>query len=174
MDKEAEILVVPYDPSWPRQFARERDLLAREVAGWRSGTIEHIGSTAVPGLSAKPVIDIMFGVESLDGSRSAIPIIEQLDYCYFAYRPDVLHWFCKPSPQLRTHHLHLVPFRSRLWDERIAFRDVLREQPDVAEEYAALKCQLAERHRFDREAYTDAKAPFIQGVVERELGARAD
>ena len=172
--KEAEIHIVPYDASWPDRFEEERDLLSKEIADYLSGPIEHIGSTAVPGLPAKPVIDIMGGVASLDASRLAIPIVERLDYCYFPYRPDVMHWFCKPSAQVRTHHLHLVPFGSRLWGERIAFRDFLREHADVALEYARLKRDLAERYRFDREAYTDAKAPFVQGMVERALGKPPD
>jgi len=164
-NSEAEIQIVPYDVSWPARFEDERVVLARAIGPWIAGTIEHIGSTAVPDLPAKPVIDIMAGVESLAVSRAAFPVLEKLGYCYAPYRADVMHWFCKPSPSFRTHHLHLVPFRSQLWTERLAFRDYLRAHPQVASEYAQLKCQLAERHRFDREAYTDAKSPFIQCVL---------
>ncbi|MEO8256425.1 MAG: GrpB family protein [Acidobacteriota bacterium] len=169
MSREAEIHVVPYDEAWPRQFEDERQALADALGPYVTGTIEHIGSTAVPGLVAKPVIDIMVGVESLDGSRPAIPLLERLEYCHFPYRAETEHWFCKPSPQCRTHHLHLVPCRSRTWVEAIAFRDHLRAHPDAAADYASLKRRLAERYRDDREAYTDAKAPFIQQTVERAL-----
>ena len=169
---EAEIHIVPYDASWPAWFEAERLLLARALGAYVTGTIEHVGSTAVPGLAAKPVIDIMAGVESLDRSRPAIAMLEALEYCYFPYRPDEEHWFCKPSPQFRTHHLHLVPFRSRLWIECVAFRDYLRTHPEVAADYADVKRQLAEHHRCDREAYTDAKAPFIRESVERALNGR--
>jgi GrpB-like predicted nucleotidyltransferase (UPF0157 family) len=166
---EAEIHIVPYDDSWPDQFDAERTALATVISPWLAGTIEHIGSTAIPGLAAKPVIDIMAGVESLEASRAALPAVEKLGYCYAPYRRDVMHWFCKPSLSLRTHHLHLVPFRSTLWIERLAFRDYLRTHQPVAAAYADLKCRLAVQYRYDREAYTDAKAPFVQRVLTLAL-----
>jgi GrpB-like predicted nucleotidyltransferase (UPF0157 family) len=170
--REAPIRIVPYDPSWPDRFDEERDILEREIGVYLTGPVEHVGSTAVPGLAAKPVIDVMAGVGSLVASRPAIPILGRLDYCYFPYRADVMHWFCKPSPQFRTHHLHLVPFRSPLWNERIAFRDYLRRHPVVAAEYARLKEELAERYRHDREAYTEAKTPFVERTVANALRDR--
>jgi GrpB-like predicted nucleotidyltransferase (UPF0157 family) len=170
---EAEIHLAPYDLSWPGQFESERKILATAIGTYVTGTIEHVGSTAVHGLEAKPVIDIMVGVESLDAALPARTILEELSYCYFPYRPDVMHWFCKPSPELRTHHLHLVPFQSRLWIERIAFRDYLRGHAKAAAEYADLKRQLAEKYRFDREAYTDAKAPFILKTLELAMSVGA-
>jgi GrpB-like predicted nucleotidyltransferase (UPF0157 family) len=162
------IHIVPYDPSWPALFATERELLHELVSPWLVGAIEHVGSTAVVGLSAKPIIDIMAGVESLSASADAQDALAQRGYHYAPYKSDVMHWFCKPSPQVRTHHLHLVPYQSVLWNERLAFRDLLRSDPAVALEYDALKRDLAARHRDDREAYTDAKSPFI----ERALGSR--
>jgi GrpB-like predicted nucleotidyltransferase (UPF0157 family) len=170
MSDEAPVHIVPYDARWPSQFDEERKVLLEAIELWLAGPIEHIGSTAIPGLAAKPVVDIMAGVESLDASRNAIARLEHRGYCYYPYRPDVEHWFCKPSPAFRTHHLHLVPFQSRLWIEQIAFRDYLRARPDVALEYAGLKSRLAERHRFDREAYTDAKGPFVQRILREALG----
>jgi GrpB-like predicted nucleotidyltransferase (UPF0157 family) len=122
-------------------------------------------------LAAKPVIDIMAGVETLDASRPAIAALANLGYCYAPYRPDSEHWFCKPSPALRTHHLHLIPFESRGWNEAIAFRDYLRAHSQIATEYEDLKRRLAEKYRFDREAYAEAKSPFIAritGVALRE------
>jgi len=121
----------------------------------------------VPGLAAKPVIDLMAPVEALETSRPAIQALVQSGYTYFPYRPDVMHWFCKPSPAHRTHHLHLVPFGSSLWHERIAFRDALRRDGELAAEYANLKRALALEYEFDREAYTDAKGPFIHAVLSR-------
>jgi len=168
---DAEIHIVPYDASWPERFEEERKALTLAIGDYVTGTIEHVGSTAVPGLAAKPVIDIMAGVESLDRSRPVISMLEALEYCYFPYRPDDEHWFCKPSPEFRTHHLHVVPFGSRLWIERMAFRDYLRRHPDVAADYSNLKRQLAEQYRFDREAYTDAKEPFIRRTVELALAS---
>ena len=162
---EAPIEIVAYDPAWPSLFEQERSLLQATIGTWLTGPIEHVGSTAVPGLVAKPVIDIMAGVESLAASADAIAAAGTLGYVYYPYRPDVMHWFCKPSAAFRTHHLHLVPFNSPLWIERLAFRDFLRKHPAVAAEYAELKGRLATQFEFDRESYTDAKGPFIQHVL---------
>jgi GrpB-like predicted nucleotidyltransferase (UPF0157 family) len=161
----APIHVVPYDPSWPARFAEERATLARVLAPWLAGPIEHVGSTAVPGLVAKPVIDIMAAVESLDASRPALAAVPALGYVYFDYRAEIMHWLCKPSDEVRTHHLHLVPHGSALWHERLAFRDRLRADARVAAEYAALKLSLAVKYELDREAYTDAKEPFVRRVL---------
>ena len=166
MSEDAPVYIAPYDQDWPKRFETERQLLADAIGAWLvAGSIEHIGSTAIPGLDAKPVIDMMAGVASLDGCRAALPVLERHQYCYAPYRSEVMHWLCKPSPAQRTHHLHLVPLGSRLWIEQLAFRDYLRTHPDVALEYAALKRRLAEAHRHDREEYTNAKAPFVQRVL---------
>lgn len=170
VDREAEVKVLPYDACWPQRFEAEREILHGAIGVYTVGTIEHVGSTAVPGLAAKPVIDIMVGVESLAESLPAIPALERLGYCHFPYRTEVMHWLCKPSPRLRTHHLHLVPFGSPFWIERVAFRDYLHEHADAREEYSRLKRRLAERYRFDREAYTAAKEPFIRRVLALALG----
>jgi GrpB-like predicted nucleotidyltransferase (UPF0157 family) len=166
---EEPVYLVPYDPTWSSHFADEVELLTPVLAPWRAGAIEHIGSTAVPGLSAKPVIDIMAPVVSLPAALGAREPLAALGYLYFPYRADVMHWFCKPSLAHRTHHLHLVAVGSVLWRERLAFRDYLRQSDEARAEYAALKATLAERYRFDREGYTEAKGPFIQRMVERAL-----
>ena len=168
---EASVVIVPYDPTWPAQFEAEREVLERALSVRLVGSIVHIGSTAVPGLAAKPVIDIMAGVRSLVESQPVIGAAGQLGYCYAPYRPDEEHWFCKPSPLVRTHHLHLVPFGSPLWVQSLAFRDYLRAHAEIAAEYEALKRRLAEEHHFDREAYTQAKSPFIARITELALGA---
>lgn len=164
---EAPVELVPYDAAWRYKFNAERDRLCRLLVLWLVGEIEHIGSTAVPGLIAKPVIDIMAPVESLEASRPAVSVLVDYGYSHFPYRPDVMHWFCKPSAAHRTHHLHLVPYGSPLWYERLVFRDALRADAALAEEYSAMKQALAAQYRFDREAYTDAKTPFVERVVSR-------
>jgi len=166
---DAPVRIVPYDAVWPELFEKERGILEGLLAQWLVGPIEHVGSTAVPGLAAKPVIDIMAAVESLGASRPAISALEAVDYVYFPYQPEQKHWFCKPSAVFRTHHLHLVPFGSRSWIERLAFRDFLRRDSVTAGEYAELKRQLATRYEFDREAYTEAKGPFIQRILKLAL-----
>lgn len=166
----APIEIVDYDPLWPDRFSEERERLVGAIGQWLHGPIEHVGSTAVPGLRAKPVIDIMAGVESLATSRQAIPVLQRLDYQYWPYKSDVMHWFCKPSDEVRTHHLHLVPVGSPLWVERLTFRDRLRADASARLEYAALKDDLAERYRDDREAYTEGKSSFVRRIVGRTSG----
>jgi GrpB-like predicted nucleotidyltransferase (UPF0157 family) len=166
---EAPVEIVPYDPVWPSRFAEEEAVLRRALTAWLVGPIEHIGSTAIPDLGAKPVIDIMAGVQTLDASRPAIAAATALGYCYAPYRPDVEHWFCKPSFAYRTHHLHLIPVGTPQWVRPIAFRDYLRARADVAAEYEALKRRLAAEHRLDREAYTEAKRPFIDQITDIAL-----
>ena len=159
------VVVVPYDAEWPARFESERRWLQQLLTPWLTGDIEHIGSTSVPGLAAKPVIDMMAPVASLNDSRPAIVAASEAGYLHHPYRADVMHWFCKPSPHVRTHHLHMVPRDSPLWRERLAFRDALRTDPTLAQQYAALKMQLAAQFRTDREAYTVAKGPFVQRVL---------
>ena len=105
---DAPIEIVSYDPVWPTRFEEEAALLRRQLAPWLVGPIEHIGSTSVPGLAAKHVIDIMAGVQALETSRPAIAAATEFGYRYWPYQADVEHWFCKPSPAFRTHHLHLI------------------------------------------------------------------
>jgi GrpB-like predicted nucleotidyltransferase (UPF0157 family) len=147
-------------------FEAERALLQTVLARWLTGPIEHVGSTAIPGMPAKPVIDIMAAVGSLEASRSAINELVEAGYVYFPYRPDIIHWFCKPSAEFRTHHLHLVPMSSKRWIECLAFRDAIRANQALAVEYAALKNRLAAAFEFDREAYTDGKTPFVERVLQ--------
>jgi GrpB-like predicted nucleotidyltransferase (UPF0157 family) len=168
---EAPIEIVAYDSSWPTQFDQECHALRRALAPWLAGTIEHVGSTAVPGLAAKPVIDIMVAVDTLERSKPAIEPAVVLGYCYFPYKAHLEHWFCKPSPAFRTHHLHLVPVGSPQWIGPIAFRNYLRTHVEIATEYERLKRRLAETFKFDREAYTEAKGPFIQAITEGAVAA---
>jgi GrpB-like predicted nucleotidyltransferase (UPF0157 family) len=165
MTHDAPIQLVPYDPSWPARFATERAALDEEIGSWATGGIHHVGSTAVPGLEAKPIVDILVGVGSLEASRACFDPLAKLDYLYAPYRTDEMHWFCKPHPSHRTHHLHLVPTDSSRFRDELTFRDQLRSSRRVAEEYAVLKRDLAGRFADDREAYTDGKADFIGGVL---------
>lgn len=167
MSEKAEepILLVPYDPEWPVRFEEERVALDEAIGPWVEGGIHHVGSTAVPGLDAKPIVDILVGVEDLDSSRPSFEPLAGLDYLYAPYRAEQMHWFCKPDPSRRTHHLHLVPVGSARFRDELAFRDRLRSDPGAAAEYAELKHRLAARFENDREAYTDAKASFIGRVL---------
>ncbi len=165
--KTAPIELAPYSPAWPGLFAQEQRLLVAALQPWLVGDIEHIGSTAIPGLSAKPVIDIMAPVQGLEEALPAIPALRALGYVYFPYKPDEMHWFCKPSFEHRTHHLHIVPLGSESWHRRLAFRNALRQDPALAAAYQRLKLRWAAIHQHDREAYTDAKGQFIDAVITR-------
>lgn len=165
MHGQPPIIIELYDLTWPLKFEAEKVALASTLVPWLVGPIEHVGSTAVPGLAAKPVIDIMAAVGDLASSLPAIDALEPLSYCYFPYKADEMHWFCKPSDIERTHHLHLIPFGSQLWNDRLAFRDLLRSDEGVRRAYAELKFVLAKDFRDDREAYTDGKTEFIRSAL---------
>ena len=169
MTVEAPVVIVPYDSRWPMRFHEEANILRPVLAPWLAGPIEHIGSTAIPGLAAKSVIDIMAGVHTLEESRPAIAAAAALGYCYAPYQADLEHWLCKPSPAFRTHHLHLVPVGTPQWLRPMAFRDYIRAHSEIAFEYEALKRQLAEKHPLDREAYTEGKRAFIDRVTDVAL-----
>jgi GrpB-like predicted nucleotidyltransferase (UPF0157 family) len=157
--------IAAYDDAWPQLFEIEAQVLQAVLAEWLVAPIEHVGSTAVQDLPAKPVIDIMAPVAGLDASVRAIDAATSIGYKYSSYQSDLMHWFCKPSSDYRTHHLYLVPYGSVLWVERITFRDTLRRYSHVALEYGNLKYALARQYRCDRESYTRAKGPFIRRVL---------
>lgn len=159
--------MVGYDPAWPMRFAQESALIQQVIGPWVTGGIHHVGSTAVPGLTAKPIIDILVGVIDLETSRACIALLSPLHYRYAPYHDDQEHWLCKPDPSRRTHHLHLVPTGSQQFLDMLLFRDYLRSHLQVAAEYAALKRHLAEIHRQDREAYTEAKGSFIRATLSQ-------
>ncbi len=156
---DAPIEIVAYDPMWPGAFEAERKRLAPLLGGAK---IHHFGSTAVPGLAAKPVIDMIAFVSELDAPIATL--VAKTNYQFpEAFNATLIHrrFLCYPTTAHRTHHLHLVDDREEL-DRRLRFRDRLRTDPALAAEYEALKRTLAERHRKDREAYTDAKAAFVK------------
>jgi GrpB-like predicted nucleotidyltransferase (UPF0157 family) len=107
----------------------------------------------------------MFGIKSLENSNSAIETLKQNGYNYSPYKKDVMHWFCKPSPEFRTHHLHLIPYESNLWEERIKFRNILRADSQIANEYVKLKKELIYLYKEDRETYTEKKWHFVQSAL---------
>jgi len=161
------VTIKPYDPAWPALFERERLLLEPVIGEFLVGGIHHVGSTAVPGLDAKPVIDILAGVRDLADARPCIDLVAPLGYCYAPYLAEEMHWFCKPHPSKRTHHLHLVPTASERYVDELRFRDYLREHPRTRAEYGRLKHDLAARFRSDREAYTEAKTAFVRDALRR-------
>ena len=162
----------PYDPLWPMMFEAE----ARRIEDACAGLIvrlEHIGSTSIPGMSAKPVIDILAGRPPQSRPAAYIAAIRQLGYEHKgAAGVPGREYFRRGTP--RTHHVHLVSWSSTVWEEHLLFRDRLRSDPDLARDYEAVKRDLAIAHADDRRAYTDAKGPFIRAVIReaRQHGAR--
>lgn len=129
------------------------------------GPVEHIGSTAIPGLAAKPILDLMLGVSDLD---AAIEPIEALGYLHDQSWDAILanrRYFWRGAPDNHTHHLHVVPFDGAFWQRHLLFRDRLRADAALVAEYEALKRDLASRFTNDRDAYTAGKAAFIERVI---------
>jgi len=161
--------LVDYDPAWPARFEAEAAGLRAALAGADVGpfTLEHFGSTAIPHLAAKPIIDILLVSDDPARWPALIEPIQSLGYVFWADNPrrDRL-FFVKGMPPFgagRTHHVHVRTAR----DARAAllFRDYLRAHPDEAARYAALKRQLSSRHATDREAYTEGKQTFVDRIL---------
>jgi GrpB-like predicted nucleotidyltransferase (UPF0157 family) len=154
------VVIHPYDPVWPQEFAREREALLRLFAG-EDIVVEHVGSTAVPGVGAKPIIDMMLGVADIRSVERHTDSLGHLDY---GYRPEYekfvpeRRFFRKPQEGKQRFHLHCVCKDTDFFRDHILFRDTLRNDAQVAAEYLALKQELAEKFRNDRAAYTDANA----------------
>jgi GrpB-like predicted nucleotidyltransferase (UPF0157 family) len=170
-----DVGIAPYDSRWPELFRREAERLRSCIPISLLRRIEHFGSTAVPGLAAKPIVDMLVQVTSLRAARAEIaPVLVAQGYDYF-WRPsfgdDVPPWyafFVKRNHQgIRTHHIHMItgrpPFREH-W-ERLFFRDYLIAHPKSARAYERLKIELATAHPNNRVAYTNGKTAFIQRIT---------
>ena len=130
--------------------------------------VEHYGSTAVRGLSAKPIVDILVGVASMKAARAIVPRLCEAGYAaptqYNAALPD-RQWLMRSADGRRTHHLMVVVHRGEQWQRRLAFRDALRAELNIATSYEALKASLAAQYTRDRDAYTAGKEAFINEVL---------
>ena len=157
------VKLMPHDEEWHQLFAKERIRLSNDV-GEHIVAIEHIGSTAICGLSAKPILDITIAVRKLSCVEKCIAPIEDLGYEYRGeFGIPGRHYFVKGKP--RTHHVHMVDLVSDFWKGHLLFRYYLRQHPHAAKEYENLKMELSEKHKHDREAYTEGKSVFIENVL---------
>ncbi len=163
-----EVVIAAYDPSWPEIFAGEAQAIRQALGNTLVG-IEHVGSTAIPGLAAKPVIDIVACVTSLAAGTAAIPALEALGYdCRGENGIPGRLFFRKGLVEFRrTHHLHLVEAGHEQWTSMLAFRDYLRARPGDARRYEELKHALAEKFRDNRSAYTNGKTQFVQAILAK-------
>jgi len=160
------VRVVPYDARWPGLFRDEAARLAEVVAGAGLPVLifEHVGSTAVPGLAAKPILDLAAGRASECPPSAYVPVIESAGYVYRGDGGLPGREFFRRG-RLRTHHLHLVERGGDHWQRYLVFRDALRADTALRDDYAALKRRLAERFPRDREAYIDGKTAFVEAVL---------
>lgn len=167
-----KVEIVSYDPEWKKYFEREKKYLRDCLPNNIIGRIEHFGSTAVPDLDSKPIIDILVEVTCLKKTREKIvPILESKGYDYI-WRPTIGNeppfyaWFIKRNSEgQRTHHIHMVESDFEHWD-RLLFRDYLIEHSDIAKQYQRLKTELVKKYSKDRIAYTEAKTEFISRITE--------
>lgn len=163
------VILAPYDPEWPRRFHQEAVVLGAVFAG-SDAAIEHVGSTAVPGLGAKPVIDIMVGLSHLVQAESRMGALEAEGYEYVRKHEKQFpqrRYFRKPRFGPSAYHLHCVVRGSDFWIRVLAFRDYVRAHPEAAAAYGELKRDLAAR--LGKEAYTEAKGPFIERILASAL-----
>ncbi len=167
--------VVAYSVTWPERFRRERDALMAALDGV-ADSIEHVGSTAVPGLAAKPTIDILIVVDSVAAFLDRLPALEELGY---EHRPDgpvgrdAHHFLRRVEAGRRTHHLHVLTVDSPEVRRFLAFRDALRRDRHLAAEYERLKTDLAARHATERDRYVAEKSRWVDAALVR-LGHGAD
>ncbi len=164
------VVVVEYDLNWPVRYDAEKTCIL-EVIGAYIEDIQHVGSTSVPGLGAKPIIDIMIGIHDLSLVEKCVQPLENLGYEYLSeFGIPGRHYFRKPPDTvstLRTHHIHMVERNHREWRKHLLFRDYLRNHPEDARQYYLLKKALADKFGSDREGYTDAKTDFIQAILAK-------
>ncbi|MEO6362874.1 MAG: GrpB family protein [Caldimonas sp.] len=168
---DEEIALVPWQPIWPALFKAEQERLQTQLP--ELTRLEHFGSTAIPGMTAKPIIDILAGVSSMaEADRLFEPILRagyQTSREFNATLSD-RRWFMRVTDGRRSHHLHVVEFDGSQWVERLRFRDILRVDAGLARQYADLKVGLAVRFRHDRDGYTNAKSDFVALVAARSSG----
>ena len=157
-----------YNPKWVEIFEKECKLLQDNIGKYIL-RIDHIGSTSIVGLIAKPIIDILIGVRNIQDAEKCIPILEKLGYQYVPDFEDELperRYFRKPKIGFRKFHIHMAEISSYFWKRQIFFRDYLRAHSDKCKEYALLKKQLATKFKNNRSLYTDSKSDFINSILD--------
>lgn len=169
------IVISPYEPTWAEAFETERVRLEPVLGPWLVRPVEHIGSTSIPGMAAKGIIDMLAVVRVIDDIHRVRGPLQVLGWIHAPEPGEEEHRFrsfCTPDVAWRSHHLHVVEERSDDWRGWLAFRDYLRTHPGLASAYAALKRELAARHGADpnrREPYRTGKRAFIREVTELAL-----
>jgi len=165
--KRKTVRLVPHDRRWARQFEEEKKKLEK-ILGTYVVAIEHIGSTSVPDLMAKPIIDIAVGVRTMKHGKRYVRLLEKARYFWRpnSGRLDQHILFAKGDEKKRTHYIHLFKYNGTIWKHDMAFRDYLRSHPSRARQYAKLKLALAKKYPNDRTAYTAGKSAFIENTLQ--------
>ena len=157
------VRLAPYSPEWAKLFDEEKQLLIALIGDYVID-IQHIGSTSIPDMIAKPIIDIGIAIKDFEEGKRCIKLIESLGYEYKGENGiPGRHYFVKGNPT--THHLHIVEIDSEEWKKNITFRDALRKNENLAKDYTELKLNLAEKFKYDRVAYTDGKTDFVNYIL---------
>jgi GrpB-like predicted nucleotidyltransferase (UPF0157 family) len=167
--------VPPADDGWQRRGEEQTQLLDAALANWLVAPVEHVGSTAVPGLPAKPILDLQGAVADFESATVIAATLTCDGWHYVPPELDERPWrrfYVRVVDGHRVAHLHLIVVGSARWAEQLAFRDALRADPELARRYGALKQALAARHAGDREAYTEGKGDFIRAVLAQPSGPR--
>ncbi len=165
----APIQIVDYNPNWPSMYEMEKELILVTVGGL-AVRLEHVGSTAVPGLGAKPIIDIMAAVRRIDDAAKIVEPLAGIGYEYVAEYEEFVperRYFRKGGSEPASHHLHVVEPTTDFWKDHLLLRDYLRAAPEEARAYQTFKRDLARKITQDRVAFTDAKTSFIELALER-------
>jgi GrpB-like predicted nucleotidyltransferase (UPF0157 family) len=168
------VVIVEYDPRWSILF-EEEEIRVLTAIGQIVLAVEHIGSTAVPDLGAKPIIDMMAGIRGSADADQCIPMLRKIGYTSFTPEfEDPDHYYCcgKRSPSV-GYHLHIVRFKSPDWQKHLLFRDYLRGHPETAQQYYELKKELAVKYHSERGNYTQAKTLFIESVIVKATKCRS-
>lgn len=162
----------PYSELWKVVYEKERSRLFKELGDFAMD-IQHIGSTAVPNLIAKPVIDIAIGVKSIRNFNECTKLLEKSGYVYVERRSDkrMLLLFRKTTGQVGTHYVHVSKYQGKKWRQEIFFRDYLISHPREAKSYGLLKLRLAKEHASNREQYTLSKKTYIRSIFAKLLRA---
>lgn len=160
------VVIVDYDPSWPITFRKLRGRIKKPLGGLPH-SIDHVGSTSVPGAAAKPIIDIDMVLKSAADLPKAIKALEKAGYKHLGDQGIAGREAFDCPPGLPAHHLYVVVLGGREYERHIRFRDYLRSHPEEARRYSALKKSLALKFRDDREAYTEGKTAFVEEALRR-------
>ncbi len=167
--KRGTVKLLPFNRNWAKSFEREKKYLVSKLKDLVID-IQHIGSTSIPGMTAKPIVDIAIGVKTMEGSKKYIKILENVGYKFINNFGNLnTHlFFVKGEESNRTHYIHLIKHQGKIWEHYIFFRDHLSKNKSAAKKYVSLKQKLAAQFADNRKLYTAAKGSFIKSIFAKQ------